>query len=128
MIPYIIRRLFLILPTLFGIMLINFTLVQFVPGGPIEQIIAGLESDASVFDNIAGGAGEIRDISKAESYLGSKGLPEDFIAELEVQFGFDKPPLRRFLDMLWDYTRFDFGESYFRSISVTELILSLIHI
>ena len=123
MIPYIIRRLFLILPTLFGIMLINFTLVQFVPGGPIEQIIAGLESDASVFDNIAGGAGEIRDISKAESYLGSKGLPDDFIAELEVQFGFDKPPLRRFLDMLWDYSRFDFGESYFRSISVTELIL-----
>ena len=123
MIPYIIRRLFLILPTMFGIMLINFTLVQFVPGGPIEQIIAGLESDASVFDNIAGGAGEIRDISKAESYLGSKGLPDDFIAELEVQFGFDKPPLRRFLDMLWDYTRFDFGESYFRSISVTELIL-----
>ena len=123
MIPYIIRRLFLILPTLFGIMLINFTLVQFVPGGPIEQIIAGLESDASVFDNIAGGAGEIRDISKAESYLGSKGLPDDFIAELEVQFGFDKPPLRRFLDMLWDYARFDFGESYFRSISVTELIL-----
>jgi microcin C transport system permease protein len=123
MIPYIIRRLFLILPTLFGIMLINFTLVQFVPGGPIEQIIAGLESDASVFDNIAGGAGEIRDISKAESYLGSKGLPDDFIAELEVQFGFDKPPLKRFLDMLWDYARFDFGESYFRSISVTELIL-----
>ena len=123
MIPYIIRRLFLILPTLFGIMLINFTLVQFVPGGPIEQIIAGLESDASVFDNIAGGAGEIRDISKSESYLGSKGLPDDFIAELEVQFGFDKPPLRRFLDMLWDYARFDFGESYFRSISVTELIL-----
>ena len=122
MIPYIIRRLFLILPTMFGIMLINFTLVQFVPGGPIEQIIAGLESDASVFDNIAGGAEEIRDISKAESYLGSKGLPDDFIAELEVQFGFDKPPLKRFLNMLWDYARFDFGESYFRSISVTELI------
>lgn len=123
MISYIIRRLCLILPTLLGIMLINFTLVQFVPGGPIEQIIAGLESDASVFDNMAGGAGEIRDISKAESYLGSKGLPEDFIADLEVQFGFDKPPLTRFLDMLWDYARFDFGESYFRSISVTELIL-----
>ena len=123
MISYIIRRLCLILPTLLGIMLINFTLVQFVPGGPIEQIIAGLESDASVFDNMAGGAGEIRDISKAESYLGSKGLPEDFIADLEVQFGFDKPPLTRFLDMFWDYARFDFGESYFRSISVTELIL-----
>ena len=123
MISYIIRRLCLILPTLLGIMLINFTLVQFVPGGPIEQIIAGLQSDASVFDNMAGGAAEIRDISKAESYLGSKGLPEDFIADLEFQFGFDKPPLTRFLDMLWDYARFDFGESYFRSISVTELIL-----
>ncbi|MEK9598303.1 MAG: microcin C ABC transporter permease YejB [Alphaproteobacteria bacterium] len=123
MISYIIRRLCLILPTLLGIMLINFTLVQFVPGGPIEQIIAGLESDASVFDNMAGGAGEIRDISKAESYLGSKGLPEDFIADLEVQFGFDKPPLTRFLDMLGAYARFDFGESYFRSISVTELIV-----
>lgn len=123
MTSYILRRLFLIIPTLFGIMLVNFMLVQFVPGGPIEQIIAGLESDASVFENIAGGAGEIRDVSKAESYLGSKGLPEDFIKELEVRFGFDKPPLERFLSMLWSYVRFDFGESYFRSISVTELII-----
>ena len=123
MTSYILRRLFLIIPTLFGIMLVNFMLVQFVPGGPIEQIIAGLEGDASVFGNIAGGAEEIRDVSKAESYLGSKGLPEDFIKELEVRFGFDKPPLERFLSMLWSYVRFDFGESYFRSISVTELII-----
>ena len=123
MTSYILRRLFLIIPTLFGIMLVNFMLVQFVPGGPIEQIIAGLESDANVFENIAGGAVEIRDVSKAESYLGSKGLPEDFIKELEVRFGFDKPPLERFLSMLWSYVRFDFGESYFRSISVTELII-----
>ena len=126
MISYILRRLFLILPTLFGIMLINFTLVQFVPGGPVEQIIAGLESDITVFDNIAGTAGEIRDISKADSYLGSKGLPEDFIKELETQFGFDKPPLERFTSMLWSYVRFDFGESYFRSIKVTDLIIEKI--
>ena len=126
MISYILRRLFLILPTLFGIMLVNFTLVQFVPGGPIEQIIAGLESDITVFDNIAGSAGEIRDVSKAESYLGSKGLPEDFIRDLEIQFGFDKPPLERFTTMLWSYIRFDFGESYFRSIKVTELIIEKI--
>ena len=126
MISYILRRLFLILPTLFGIMLINFTLVQFVPGGPVEQIIAGLESDATVFDNIAGSAGEIRDVSKAESYLGSKGLPEDFIRDLEIQFGFDKPPLERFTTMLWSYVRFDFGESYFRSIKVTDLIIEKI--
>lgn len=122
MTSYIIRRLCLILPTLLGIMLINFTLVQFVPGGPIEQIIADLERDVSVFENIAGSAGEIRDVRKAENYLGSKGLPEDFITDLEIQFGFDKPPLERFLNMLWDYARFDFGESYFRSIGVTELI------
>ena len=126
MISYILRRLFLILPTLFGIMLINFTLVQFVPGGPVEQIIAGLESDVTVFDNIAGSAGEIRDVSKAESYLGSKGLPEDFIRDLEIQFGFDKPPLERFTTMLWSYVRFDFGESYFRSIKVTDLIIEKI--
>ena len=126
MISYILRRLFLILPTLFGIMLINFTLVQFVPGGPVEQIIASLESDVTVFDNIAGSAGEIRDLSKAENYLGSKGLPEDFIRELEIQFGFDKPPLERFTTMLWSYIRFDFGESYFRSIKVTELIIEKI--
>ena len=122
MTSYIIRRLCLILPTLLGIMLINFTLVQFVPGGPIEQIIADLERDVSVFENIAGSAGEIQDVRKAENYLGSKGLPEDFITDLEIQFGFDKPPLERFLNMLWDYARFDFGESYFRSIRVTELI------
>ena len=102
MTSYIIRRLCLILPTLLGIMLINFTLVQFVPGGPIEQIIADLERDVSVFENIAGSAGEIRDVRKAENYLGSKGLPEDFITDLEIQFGFDKPPLERFLNMLWD--------------------------
>ena len=107
-------------------MLINFTLVQFVPGGPVEQIIAGLESDVTVFDNIAGSAGEIRDVSKAESYLGSKGLPEDFIRDLEIQFGFDKPPLERFTTMLWSYVRFDFGESYFRSIKVTDLIIEKI--
>ncbi len=107
-------------------MLINFTLVQFVPGGPVEQIIAGLESDVTVFDNIAGSAGEIRDVSKAESYVGSKGLPEDFIRDLEIQFGFDKPPLERFTTMLWSYVRFDFGESYFRSIKVTDLIIEKI--
>ncbi len=107
-------------------MLINFTLVQFVPGGPVEQIIAGLESDVTVFDNIAGSAGEIRDVRKAESYLGSKGLPEDFIRDLEIQFGFDKPPLERFTTMLWSYVRFDFGESYFRSIKVTDLIIEKI--
>ena len=123
MLAYILRRLALIVPTLFGIMLINFALVQFVPGGPIDQIMAQLESDADVFSGIAGGGDEIRQAGEREDYLGAQGLPEDFVADLERQFGFDKPPVERFLSMLWDYLRFDFGESYFRSISVTELIL-----
>jgi microcin C transport system permease protein len=123
MLAYILRRLALILPTLFGIMLINFVLVQFVPGGPVEQILAQLERDTDVFQGIAGGGGEIREASESSSYVGSQGLPEDFVADLERQFGFDKPPLERFATMLWDYARFDFGESYFRSISVTDLIL-----
>jgi microcin C transport system permease protein len=123
MLAYILRRLALIVPTLFGIMLINFALVQFVPGGPVEQILAQLESEADVFSGIAGSGGEIRQAGKNAEYLGAQGLPEDFVADLERQFGFDKPPVERFLSMLWDYLRFDFGESYFRSISVTELIL-----
>ena len=123
MLAYILRRLALILPTLFGIMLINFVLVQFVPGGPIEQILAQLEQETDVFEGIAGGGGEIRQTSERGDYLGAQGLPEDFVADLERQFGFDKPPLERFLGMIWDYLRFDFGESYFRSIAVTDLIL-----
>ncbi|MBC7157544.1 MAG: ABC transporter permease subunit, partial [Rhodobacteraceae bacterium] len=125
---YILRRLLLIVPTLFGIMVINFTLTQFVPGGPIEQIIARLEGGGDVFQTIAGGGGEAggggtQAFGSDERYLGGRGLPPDFIADLERQFGFDKPPVERFLSMLWDYMRLDFGESYFRSISVIDLVI-----
>ena len=121
---YILRRLALVIPTLIGIMIINFTLVQFVPGGPIEQILAELEGEGDVFAVISGSGGDaIREGASDERYLGARGLPEDFIKELEVQFGFDKPPLERFLTMMWGYLRFDFGESYFRSISVVDLVL-----
>ena len=121
---YILRRLALVIPTLLGIMVINFVLVQFVPGGPVEQIIAQLEGQGDVFEGIAGtGQETISSEGGSDRYLGSRGLPEDFIAELEIQFGFDKPPLERFLTMLWGYIRFDFGESYFRSISVIDLVL-----
>ncbi len=124
---YILRRLLLIVPTLIGIMVINFTLVQFVPGGPIEQIIARMEGGGDVFEGFAGGGREAMDVQMegaADSrYLGARGLPPEFIEELERQFGFDKPPLQRFLDMMWGYLTFDFGESYFRSASVTELIV-----
>ncbi|WP_308916329.1 microcin C ABC transporter permease YejB [Jannaschia sp. LMIT008] len=120
---YILRRLALMIPTLFGIMVINFFLVQFVPGGPIEQIIANIEGEGDVFAGISGGGSELGNDGGDGGYTGARGLPEEFIRELEIQFGFDKPPLERFLSMMWDYMRFDFGESYFRSISVFDLVL-----
>jgi len=119
---YIFRRLLLVIPTLFGIMVINFTLTQFVPGGPIEQIIAQIEGGGDVFEGISGTASETVD-GGSEGYVGARGLPADFIEDLEREFGFDKPPLERFFSMMWDYMRFDFGESYFRSISVVDLVI-----
>ena len=123
MLIYIFRRLILIVPTLVGIMCINFFLVQFVPGGPIEQIISDLEKNSSFLDSIGGGSQEVRTSDGLESYKGSVGLPKDFIDELEAQFGFDKPLWERFFSMMYDYITFDFGDSYFRSISVIELII-----
>lgn len=122
---YILRRLLLIIPTLLGIMIINFVLVQFVPGGPVEQIIAQMEGGGDVFETFAGGGGDVELQSNAASdkYIGARGLPEEFIKELEKEFGFDKPPLERFLSMMWNYMRFDFGTSYFRSISVIDLVM-----
>ena len=123
MLSYIFRRLILIVPTLVGIMCINFFLVQFVPGGPIEQIISDLEKNSSFLDSIGGGSQEVRTSDGLESYKGSVGLPKDFIDELEAQFGFDKPLWERFFSMMYDYITFDFGDSYLRSISVIELII-----
>ncbi len=132
MTSYILRRLLLIIPTLFGIILINFFLIQFVPGGPIEQILAELQGKNNVFESIAGGS-ENNDLNNgfqnnqgnsfSEKYIGARGLPDDFIIELEKQFGFDKPPIERFFKMIWSYICFDFGESYFRSISVFDLVI-----
>ncbi len=102
-------------------MVINFALTQFVPGGPIDQIIAQLEGDGNVLESITGGASEVGGGSE-EGYLGGRGLPPEFIAELEKEFGFDKPPVERFFLMMWNYVRLDFGESYFRSIGVFELV------
>jgi len=121
---YILRRLLLIIPTLLGIMIVNFTLTQFVPGGPVQQIIAQLEGEGDVFAGISGGGSESQTSFQSETgYVGGRGLPPDFIEQLNREFGFDKPPVERFLNMMWDYMRFDFGESYFRSIGVLELVL-----
>ncbi|SDX49515.1 microcin C transport system permease protein [Ruegeria halocynthiae] len=125
---YILRRLLLVIPTLLGIMIVNFTLVQFVPGGPVEQIIAQIEGQGDVFAGFAGGGDAGAGAEPAgggfdDKYVGARGLPPEFIAELEKEFGFDKPPLERFLGMLGNYLTLDFGESYFRSISVIDLVL-----
>ena len=126
MTAYILRRLLLVIPTLIGVMVINFTLVQFVPGGPIEQIIAQMEGQGDVFQGFSGGG---EDVARSgggggdERYIGARGLPPEFIAQLEREFGFDKPPVERFFNMMWNYMRFDFGTSYFRSISVIDLVV-----
>ncbi len=123
---YILRRLLLIVPTLFGIMVINFALVQFVPGGPVEQMIAQMQGQGDVFESFAGSGSDTgQDLSGGgnDQYLGARGLPPELIAELEEQFGLDKPPLERFFNMMWNYMRFDFGESYFRKVEVLDLVL-----
>ncbi|MBE0452883.1 microcin C ABC transporter permease YejB [Roseovarius autotrophicus] len=125
---YILRRLALIIPTLFGIMVINFALVQFVPGGPVEQMIANMQGRGDVFESFAGSGSDtgqdlVGTAAGSSAYLGARGLPPELIKELEEQFGLDKPPLERFLGMMWNYMRFDFGESYFRKINVLDLVL-----
>ncbi|MGR3713346.1 MAG: microcin C ABC transporter permease YejB [Shimia sp.] len=122
---YILRRLLLVIPTLLGIMIINFTLVQFVPGGPVEQVIARVQGDGNVFEGFAGGNEDVGEetFGSDSEYLGARGLPKEFIEELEKEFGFDKPPLQRFFLMIGNYMRLDFGESYFRKISVVDLVL-----
>ena len=130
MAAYILRRMLLMIPTLLGIMAISFALIQFAPGGPVEQVIAKLTGQAGG-DPLSGGGGDnlggqdnLGDSGGASSrYRGAQGLDPEFIARLEKQFGFDKPPLERFGLMIWNYARFDFGDSYFRDISVVDLIL-----
>jgi microcin C transport system permease protein len=125
---YILRRVLLMIPTIFGIMAISFLVVQFAPGGPVEQIIAKMTNQASLSatgsssaDNVQPAAGGSSNGSSS-AYRGSAGLSPQFIAALNKQFGFDKPPLERFGMMLWNYARFDFGRSFFRDISVIDLI------
>jgi len=135
---YILKRLLLVIPTLLGIMIINFALIQFVPGGPVDQIIAQMEGGGDVFEGISGGGSEI--VETDTDSVASRGLPQEFLDQLQVEFNFarivcdagfagepdlradecravDIPALERFFLMMWDYIRFDFGESYFRSVS-----------
>jgi microcin C transport system permease protein len=125
---YILRRLLLMIPTIVGILLISFIVVQFAPGGPVEQVIADL-SGTSNGDRLGSGGSDFAGDASAEQgdlggkYRGAQGLDPRFIAQLEKQFGFDRPAPERFVKMLWNYIRFDFGDSFFRGDSVIHLIL-----
>ena len=133
MTAYIVRRILFMIPTMLGIMLVAFVVVQFAPGGPVEQVIAKLTGfDTSATSRISGGGGDFgsRGLAQGASgidsvsskYRGAQGLDPEFIKKLEKQFGFDKPAYERFGIMLWNYARFDFGKSYFRDVSVLQLI------
>ncbi len=122
---YILRRILLVIPTLFGIMLVNFALIQAVPGGPIEQAIANYSGEGDVTAGFTGAdaAGNLESETADEAYVGARGLPPEFIEQLEKEFGFDKPPVQRFFIMIGKYLRFDFGESYFQSKDVVDLVV-----
>jgi microcin C transport system permease protein len=132
MTAYIVRRILFMIPTIFGIMLVSFIVVQFAPGGPVERVIAQLSgTDTGATSRISGSAsgdfargggqsGAQFDVNS--KYRGAQGLDPQFIKSLEKQFGFDKPAYERFFIMMGNYLRFDFGKSYFRDVSVLELI------
>lgn len=131
MLAYILRRIALMIPTILGIMLITFAIIQFAPGGPVERVLAQLQGQQEgSLSRITGGQGDLGGAARSGSgsggesskYRGAQGLDPAFIKKLEAQFGFDKPAYERFGKMLWDYARFDFGRSYFRDVSVLELI------
>ncbi len=129
---YIVRRILLMLPTLLGILFVSFVVVQFAPGGPVDRVIAQLSgADTGGLSRVSGGGGDLGNRGQANApggnavnskYRGAQGLDPEFIKSLEKQFGFDKPAPERFALMVWNYTRFDFGKSYFRDISVINLI------
>ncbi len=124
---YLIKRLLLVIPTLFLIMMINFIVIQFAPGGPVEQAIANVTGEGvAATERVTRDASEnvIRSRSGGDSkYRGAQGLDPEFIARLEKRFGFDKPAHERFFDMVGNYLRLDFGESFFRDRSVIDLVL-----
>lgn len=125
MLAYILRRLLLIIPTLFGILLINFIIIQAAPGGPVEQMIAKLEgfdaASGGATGRISGGGGEVS--VAGSNYRGAQGLDPELIKEIEKMYGFDKPAPERFWLMVKNYLHFDFGNSFFRDAKVTDLIL-----
>ena len=126
MLAYIIRRLLLIIPTLFGIMVLNFAIVQFAPGGPVEQTIARLKGTVvSVTEPIVGSSSDFssRQGDDVSGYRGARGLDPGIIKEIERMYGFDKPAHERFFKMMKDYATFNFGESFFKGRPVVDLVI-----
>jgi microcin C transport system permease protein len=124
MIAYALRRILLMIPTLLAIMVVNFFIVQAAPGGPVEQMIAKLKGqDVSGLARVTGGEGEVKAASSSpNSYRGARGLDPAFIAQLRKEYGFDKPPLERFLLMMKNYATFNLGSSFFQDRSVISLV------
>jgi microcin C transport system permease protein len=126
MIAYAFRRILLMIPTLVAIMVVNFFIVQAAPGGPIEQMIAKIKGQSvSALARVTGGEGEVLKgsaQSNQSSYRGAVGLDPAFIAQLKKEYGFDKPPLARFLLMMKNYATFNLGDSFFQDRSVISLI------
>jgi microcin C transport system permease protein len=120
---YLFRRLLLVIPTLFGIIAINFVVVQFAPGGPVEQMIAELKGHGGTVTGRMTGAGAAEAMSANDaSYRGARGLDPHMVADIKRMFGFDKPAPERFVLMLRGYLTFDFGRSFFRDKPVLQLI------
>jgi microcin C transport system permease protein len=133
MLPYIIRRILLVVPTLLVIMAVNFAIVQFAPGGPVEQVLAQIQGTAvsatarfggQAGSEVSGGSNAGQGGSTGGKYRGAQGLDPAFVKSIEKQFGFDKPPLERFWLMLKNYATFDFGKSFFRDETVFDLVVS----
>ncbi|WP_213875864.1 microcin C ABC transporter permease YejB [Pseudomonas sp. dw_358] len=120
MLAYIARRLLLIIPTLFGILIINFVIIQAAPGGPVEQAIAKLQGLEGATSRIAGGSAEVS--AGKSSYRGAQGLDPALIKEIQHQYGFDKSAPERLWIMIKHYARLDFGSSFFRDAKVIDLI------
>jgi microcin C transport system permease protein len=125
---YILKRFLLIIPTLLGVILTNFLVVQLAPGGPIERILSQIQGNSSDIDMRIGGAGEERsDLFSAQEigeYRGIHGVDPQFIRQLEKQFGFDQPLSSQLAHMIGSFIRFDFGDSYFKNEKVSNLILN----
>jgi len=117
MLNYLLKRLALMLPTLFGVLLLTFTVTQFVPGGPVEQMVAQLQDRGSGGEASSGGGG-----SASSGYRGAQGLNDAQLAEIRRLYGFDKPASQRFWEMLGNYARFDLGTSFYQHKSVWQLV------